>query len=92
MRRCRRSPPRPAAARCPSTEASVRGALEGLDVYGVVNCAGYGGEVGPLTETDVAVFDRLISINARGALLVIKYTSASMIWLGKGGAIVNVSS
>lgn len=74
------------------SDAAVRAALEGLDVYGVVNCAGYGGDVAPLTETDAALFDRLIAINTRGALLVIKYTAASMIRLGKGGAIVNVSS
>ena len=43
-------------------------------------------------ETDIEVFDKVISINARGALLVIKYAARSMIRLGKGGAIVNVSS
>ena len=42
--------------------------------------------------TDIAVFDHVISVNARGALLVTKYASQSMIRLGKGGAIVNVSS
>jgi L-xylulose reductase len=71
---------------------SVRGALEGLDVYGVVNCAGDGGEIATPMETDIAVFDRVISINARGALLVTKYAAASMIRLGVGGSIVNVSS
>ncbi len=71
---------------------SVRDALEGLDVYGVVNCAGDGGEIATPMETDIAVFDRVISINARGALLVTKYTAASMIRLGVGGSIVNVSS
>ena len=43
-------------------------------------------------DTDIAVFDKVISVNARGALLVIKYASQSMIRLGKGGSIVNVSS
>jgi L-xylulose reductase len=38
------------------------------------------------------VFDKVISINARGSLLVIKYASRSMIRLGRGGSIVNVSS
>jgi NAD(P)-dependent dehydrogenase (short-subunit alcohol dehydrogenase family) len=71
---------------------SVRGALEGLDVYGVVNCGGFGGEIATPMDTDIAVFDKVISVNARGALLVTKYTSASMIRLGVGGAIVNVSS
>lgn len=75
-----------------TSEESVRSALEGLDVWGVVNCGGFGGEVATPMETDIAVFDEAISINARGALLVIKYTSQSMIRLGKGGSIVNVSS
>lgn len=74
------------------SEASIREAVEGLDVYGVVNCGGFGGEIATPMDTDIAVFDKVISINARGALLVTKYTSASMIRLGKGGAIVNVSS
>jgi L-xylulose reductase len=75
-----------------SSEDSVRDALEGLDVWGVVNCGGYGGEIATPMDTDIAVFDEVININARGALLVIKYTSRSMIRLGKGGSIVNVSS
>ena len=75
-----------------TSEESVRDALEGLDVWGVVNCAGYGGEIATPMETDIAVFDKVININARGALLVIKYTSRSMIRLGSGGSIVNVSS
>jgi NAD(P)-dependent dehydrogenase (short-subunit alcohol dehydrogenase family) len=71
---------------------SVRDALQDLDVYGVVNCAGHGGEIATPMDTDIAVFDKVMTINARGALLVIKYTSASMIRLGAGGSIVNVSS
>ena len=75
-----------------TSEESVRDALDGLDVYGVVNCGGWGGEIATPMETDIEVFDRVISVNARGALLVTKYTSRSMIRLGRGGAIVNVSS
>ena len=75
-----------------SSEESVRGALEGLDLWGVVNCGGFGGEIATPMDTDIAVFDKVISINARGALLVTKYASQSMIRLGKGGSIVNVSS
>ena len=74
------------------SEESIASALEDVDVYGVVNCAGFGGVVGDLTEADVAVFDRVIAINTRGPLLVTKYTARSMIRLGRGGAIVNVSS
>ena len=75
-----------------TSEDSVRGALEGLDVYGVVNCGGFGGEIATPMETDISVFDQVIAINARGALLVTKYASRSMIRLGNGGSIVNVSS
>jgi NAD(P)-dependent dehydrogenase (short-subunit alcohol dehydrogenase family) len=75
-----------------TSEDSVRAALQDLDVYGVVNCAGYGGEIATPMDTDIAVFDKVMNINARGALLVIKYTSVSMIRLGVGGSIVNVSS
>ncbi|WP_138732587.1 SDR family oxidoreductase [Modestobacter excelsi] len=75
-----------------TSEDSVRSALEGLDLWGVVNCGGYGGEIATPMETDIDVFDKVITINARGALLVTKYAAASMIRLGRGGAIVNVSS
>ena len=73
-------------------EDSVRDALDGLDLDGVVNCAGFGGEIATPMDTDISVFDKVISTNARGALLVTKYTSRSMIRLGRGGSIVNVSS
>jgi L-xylulose reductase len=72
-----------------TSEESVRAALEGLDLWGVVNNGGFGGEIATPMET---VFDKVISVNARGALLVTKYAARSMIRLGKGGAIVNVSS
>ena len=75
-----------------ASEESIRGALEGLDLWGVVNCGGFGGEIATPMATDISVFDKVISINARGALLVIKYASQTMIRLGKGGSIVNVSS
>jgi NAD(P)-dependent dehydrogenase (short-subunit alcohol dehydrogenase family) len=74
------------------SEESIRSALDGLDLWGVVNCGGFGGEIATPMDTDVSVFDEVISINTRGTLLVTKYASASMIRLGRGGAIVNVSS
>jgi L-xylulose reductase len=55
-----------------TSEDSVRDALDGLDVYGVVNCGGFGGEIATPMDTDIAVFDRVIAINSRGALLVTK--------------------
>ena len=75
-----------------ASEDGVRRALENLDLWGVVNCGGFGGEIATPMATDISVFDKVISVNARGALLVIKYASQSMIRLGKGGSIVNVSS
>lgn len=75
-----------------TSEDGVRTALDGLDVYGVVNCAGWGGEIATPMDTDIGVFDKVIAINTRGALLVIKYAAAAMIRLGLGGSIVNVSS
>lgn len=75
-----------------SSEEDVRRAVGGLDLWGVVNCGGFGGEIATPMETDIAVFDMAIAINTRGALLVTKYASQSMIRLGRGGAIVNVSS
>ena len=75
-----------------TSEESIKGALEGVDLYGVVNCGGYGGEIATPLTTDIDVFDKVISINARGSLLVIKYAAASMVRLGVGGSIVNVSS
>ncbi|MCB8877536.1 SDR family oxidoreductase [Acidisoma silvae] len=74
------------------SEESIKTALQGLDLWGVVNCGGFGGEIATPMETDISVFDRVMSINARGALLVTKYASQSMIRLGQGGSIVNVSS
>ena len=73
-------------------EDSVRAALGELDLWGVVNCAGFGGEIATPMETDIDVFDKVIRINTRGALLVTKYASQAMVRLGRGGAIVNVSS
>jgi NAD(P)-dependent dehydrogenase (short-subunit alcohol dehydrogenase family) len=58
----------------------------------VVNCGGDGGEIATPMDTHIDVFDRVIAVNTRGALLVTKYASQSMVRLGKGGAIVNVSS
>jgi L-xylulose reductase len=74
------------------SEESIRAALEGVDLYGVVNCGGWGGEIATPMDTDIDVFDRVMRVNARGSLLVTKYASREMIRVGKGGAIVNVSS
>jgi L-xylulose reductase len=74
------------------SEDSIRDAVSDLDLWGVVNCGGFGGEIATPMETDIDVFDKVIRVNARGSLLVIKHTAPGMIARGKGGSIVNVSS
>ncbi|WP_043497050.1 SDR family oxidoreductase [Georgenia sp. SUBG003] len=75
-----------------TSEDSVREAVEGRDIWGVVNSGGWGGEIATPQDTDITVFDKVMSINARGSLLVTKYAAREMIRQGRGGAIVNVSS
>jgi L-xylulose reductase len=75
-----------------TSEESVREAIEGRDIWGVVNSGGWGGEIASPQDTDIDVFDKVMLINARGSLLVTKYASREMIRQGRGGAIVNVSS
>lgn len=75
-----------------TSESSVREAVESLELWGVVNCGGWGGEISSPQDTEIDVFDKVISVNARGSLLVIKYATRSMIASGHGGSIVNVSS
>ena len=75
-----------------TSENEISDALGDLDVWGVVNCGGDGGEIATPMDTDIDVFDRVMAVNARGTLLVTKYTSRTMIRLGRGGAMVNISS
>lgn len=75
-----------------TSEEDIARTVGGLDLWGVVNCAGFGGEIATPQETDIAVFDKVISVNTRSALLVIKHVSPGMIERGAGGSIVNVSS
>jgi NAD(P)-dependent dehydrogenase (short-subunit alcohol dehydrogenase family) len=75
-----------------ASEDEVSAAVSGLDLWGVVNCGGFGGEIATPQDTDIAVFDEVITVNARGSLLVIKHVTPGMIERGVGGSIVNVSS
>jgi L-xylulose reductase len=75
-----------------TSEDEIRAAVSGLDLWGVVNCGGFGGEIATPQDTDIDVFDKVISVNARGSLLVIKHAVPQMIARGAGGSIVNVSS
>ena len=63
----------------------------GLELWGLVNCAGWGGTIASPWEVETQVFDRLISVNTRGPMLVTKYACGSMLKAG-AGSIVNVSS
>jgi L-xylulose reductase len=74
------------------SEDEISAALTDVDLWGVVNCGGFGGEIATPQDTDIDVFDKVMAINARGALLVTKYAARTMIRLGQGGSIVNVSS
>src|SRR5690242_17744294 len=75
-----------------ASEDEVAAAVSGLDLWGVVNCGGFGGEIATPQDTDIAVFDEVITVNARGSLLVIKHVTPGMIERAVGGSIVNVSS
>ncbi|EMD34721.1 hypothetical protein CERSUDRAFT_116913 [Gelatoporia subvermispora B] len=79
-----------------SSEADVKAmvdravdALGGLDV--MVANAGIAVMAG-LLETTVEDWDRIFSINARGAMLCYKYAALQMIKQGRGGRIIGASS
>jgi NAD(P)-dependent dehydrogenase (short-subunit alcohol dehydrogenase family) len=75
-----------------TSEAAVRQALSGLDLWGLVNCSGWAGPLETPMDVEPYIFDKTIAINTRGPLLVTKYAARSMIRVGKGGSIVNISS
>lgn len=75
-----------------TSEEEVKTALQDVELYGVVNCGGFGGEIATPMDTDISVFDKVIDTNTRGTLLVTKYASRNMVNAGKGGSIVNISS
>lgn len=73
-------------------EDGVERALDGVDLDGLVNCAGFGGLVAPFVDAGADMFDRVMSVNARGTFLATKHAARSMIRTGRGGSIVNISS
>jgi NAD(P)-dependent dehydrogenase (short-subunit alcohol dehydrogenase family) len=66
-----------------------------VDTFGRLDCArnnaGIEGKIVPLAEQSEENFDRVISVNARGTFLCLKYEIAHMLKNG-GGAIVNLAS
>lgn len=55
------------------------------------NCAGIGGDMAPLERTNQDVWDDVMTVNARGVWLAMRFEIAAMLTSG-GGAIVNMSS
>jgi len=58
-----------------SSEDSIKNTHAKIDLYDVVNCAGFDGEITNPMDTDLAIFDKVIAINVYSALLVIKYVA-----------------
>ena len=58
----------------------------------VFNNAGVGGAFGPLTDIDVADWDRTFAVLVRSVFLGIKHAARAMIDQGRGGSIINTAS
>jgi len=69
-------------------EAAV-GAWGRLDIF--MNNAGWQGEVAPLSDYPLDVFDKVMAINVRGVFLGLKHVLPQMIARGRG-AVVNTAS
>lgn len=81
--------PRPAPPHrrsTPTKDDEVADAVGAHQWFGVVNCGGNGGEIATPQDTDMAVYDRVMAINARGTLLVTKFAAPGMIEAGCGVA------
>lgn len=74
------------------SEDSIRQALGGVRLWGLVNCAGWAGPLETPMDVETDDFDRTIAVNARGPLLVLKYAFRAMIRVEQGGSVVNISS
>ncbi len=56
------------------------------------NNAGVGGAFGPITEIDVAAWDRTFAVLVRSVFLGTKHAARAMIEQGTGGSIINTAS
>lgn len=65
-------------------------AFGGLDV--MFNNAGVGGAFGPLTDIDVADWDRTFAVLTRSVFLGAKHAARRLITQGTGGSIINTAS
>ncbi len=85
-----------------SDEAQVEAMVaKTVELYGRVDCAFNNAGVGPdgvrmafypLTELPMEDWDKIMSVNARGCFLCMKYELRQMLAQGEGGAIVNTAS
>lgn len=75
-----------------AVEALIAGAV---NAFGRLDCAcnnaGIEGKIAPLTDQKIEDFDRVISVNLRGAFLCLQAEIRQML-AGGGGAIVNLAS
>ena len=70
--------------------ATAPAAFGQLDV--VYNNAGVGGAFGPITEIEVAAWDRTFAVLTRSVFLGTKHAARVMIEQGTGGSIINTAS
>jgi NAD(P)-dependent dehydrogenase (short-subunit alcohol dehydrogenase family) len=57
-----------------------------------VNSAGISEDMGPITDADDGVFDRMMAVNVKGTYLCMKHEIRQMLSQGGGGSVVNMSS
>ena len=74
-------------ARVASVAMERFGAIDGL-----AHSAAIFGAVAPIAEMDIEAFDRLMAINVRGPMLMMRAVLPAMIRQGRGGSIVCLAS
>lgn len=78
-------------------EASVEALVhQTTELFGRLDCAvnnaGVAPDRQPIHEADMAVFDRITSVNMRGVMLCMKYQIRQILSQGSAGSIVNIGS
>ncbi|WP_066552286.1 SDR family NAD(P)-dependent oxidoreductase [Croceicoccus bisphenolivorans] len=67
-----------------------------VDLFGRLDCAVNNAAIAPdllpIAEADMAVWDRVISVDLRGVMLCMKHEIAQMMAQGQGGSVVNIGS
>jgi meso-butanediol dehydrogenase/(S,S)-butanediol dehydrogenase/diacetyl reductase len=77
----------------PEVEALVRAAKDGFGGVDVlVNNAGVGYLMSPLTDLAIEDWDAVLDVNLRGPFLATKHAARVMIDQGRGGRIINIAS